>query len=291
MDTSNHTVFNCHTSGQPMMPTTFPVGSFLHPAASCKDIPSSSPSGHYWIQSTSTGYATMEYCHMSPPCSCNTVPGWMRVANLNMTDPNEHCPPGLSALSVNSKTFCHKRYEAGCTSVVFPVHGVKYSKVCGKVIGYQYYAMNGFRPYYYTPSFSLDDGYVDGISLTHGISPRSHIWTFANAPDEAHSTQNAYPCIDTDTTFIGTVPSFINNDYFCDTGSRYTRTSQWYTADPLWDGDGCGETSTCCEFKSPPWFCKELPISTTDDLEMRVCTNSIDNTENIGVEMANIYIQ
>ena len=46
--------------GQSVMPGTFPTGSFMHPAPSCKDIPSSSPSGHYWIQSTSTGYATLE---------------------------------------------------------------------------------------------------------------------------------------------------------------------------------------------------------------------------------------
>ena len=34
-----------------------------------------------------------------------------------------------------------------------------------------------------------------------------------------------------------------------------------YTADPLWDGEGCDETNTCCDFNSPPWFCKDLPHS------------------------------
>ena len=71
----------------------------------------------------------------------------MRVANLNMKDPNEHCPPGLIRETANSKTFCRKS-GLGCSSIVIPVNGVRYSKVCGKVIGYQYYQMNGFGPYY-----------------------------------------------------------------------------------------------------------------------------------------------
>ena len=267
------------------MPSTFPVGSFLHPAASCKDIPSSSPSGHYWIQSTSTGYATMEYCQMSPPCSCNTVPGWMRVANLDMTDPNEHCPPRFQAITINSMTVCSTP-GSGCYSVIFPVHGVKYSKICGKVIGYQYSSIDGFhnRP-------NINDIYVEGVSLTHGTSPRSHIWTFANAQDETQSDNSVCPCTKTDSTYTGVVPPFIDNDYFCDTGSRYEWSSQWYTADPLWDGAGCGGSSTCCEFNSPPWFCKALPEPTTDDIEMRVCKDEDNNNENIGIEMVNIYLQ
>ena len=272
-----------------MTPTKFPVGSFLHPAASCKDIPSSSPSGHYWIQSTSTGYATMEYCHMSPPCSCNTVPGWMRVANLDMTDLNEHCPPGLQTQTINSKTFCSSTHGPGCSSIIFPVNGVKYCKVCGKVIGYQYSSPDAFDPYYADRSLTIDDAYVDGISLTHGISPRSHIWTFVNAVDEIRSDRYSCPCSKTDTPYIGVVPAFIESDYFCDTGSRYEWSSQWYTTDPLWDGAGCGGTSTCCD--SPPWFCKDLPECTTDDIEMRVCRNENYDNENIGIEMISIYIQ
>ena len=198
------------------------------------------------------------------------------MANLNMTDPNDSCPPGFPALTVNSKTFCHK-YGLGCASVVFPVHGVKYSKVCGKVIGYQYF-------YYNHLTHTIDDIYVDGISLTYGTSPRS----FASAQDETRSSHVVYSCTKINT---GVVPPFVNNDYFCDTGSHYRYSSQWYTADPLWDGDGCGETSTCCEFNSPPWFCKDLPESTTDDIEMRVCKSNDGDNENIGLESVIIYIQ
>ena len=272
-----------------MTPSSFPVGSFMHPAPSCKDIPSSSPSGHYWIQSTTTGYATMEYCQISSPCSCSSVPGWMRVANLNMKDPNEHCPPGLIRETANSKTFCRKS-GLGCSSTIYHVNGVRYSKVCGKVIGYQYYQMNGFGPYYGN-SHTIDEGYVDGISLTHGSSPRSHIWTFAVALDETRSDQYVCPCTKTDTTYTGVIPPFVETDYFCATGSHYVSTAQWYTANPLWDGEGCGENNSCCQFNTPPWFCKQLPDSTTDDIELRVCKNADDDNENVGVEAVNLYIQ
>ena len=124
-----------------MTPTSFPLGSFLNPAASCKDISSYRPSGNYWIQSTSTGYATMQYCDMSPPCQCSTS-GWMRVAHLDMTNPQHHCPPGFRTIAT-PKTSCG-RSGSGWVSTTVPVHGVLYSKVCGKIIGYQYYSPDAF---------------------------------------------------------------------------------------------------------------------------------------------------
>ena len=67
-------------------------------------------------------------------------------------------------------------------------------------------------------------------------------------------------------------------------------TSGSYTADPLWDGERCGETSTCCDFNSPLWFCKDLPQS-TDDIELRLCTDESISNENAGLEIVDIYIQ
>ena len=49
----------------------------------------------------------------------------------------------------------------------------------------------------------------------------------------------------------------------------YSYANQWYTSDPLWDGEGCGGNSTCCEFNNLPWFYKDLPQPTTDDIELR----------------------
>ena len=44
-----------------------------------------------------------------------------------------------------------------------------------------------------------------------------------------------------------------------------------------------------CSFTGPPWFYKQLPHRTTDDLEMRVY--GTDMNANILVEVAEIYVQ
>jgi len=53
--------------------------------------------------------------------------------------------------------------------------------------------MEAFNPYHLQQSRTIDDVYVDGISLTHGSSPRQHIWTFANALDEVRSQEWVCP--------------------------------------------------------------------------------------------------
>jgi len=53
--------------------------------------------------------------------------------------------------------------------------------VCGKVIGYQYFDTDGFKTFYANQQLTVDGHYVDGVSITHGRSPRHHIWTLAAA--------------------------------------------------------------------------------------------------------------
>ena len=59
----------------------------------------------------------------------------------------------------------------------------------------------------------------------------------------------------------------------------------------LMDGSGCGPTSSCCSFNSPPWFCKELPQPTTDDIEVRVCTDHGAFDEDVTIEVLELYVQ
>ena len=95
------------------------------------------------------------------------------------------------------------------------------------------------------------------------------------------------------------VPSFVGNDYFCETGvppGQRFNNSVFYADDPLWDGQGCGPTSTCCTFNNPPWFCKQLPQSTSADLEVRLCSAAWAYyrnapVENTPVELIEIYIK
>jgi dynein heavy chain len=104
-------------------------------------------------------------------------------------------------------------------STKFPLSGVKYSRVCGKIKAYQYGTPDAFYPYYANRDVTIDNHYVDGVSLTHGQRPRKHIWTFATARDETRSSQWVCPCTKTNTFYTGVVPPFIGQDYFCETGS------------------------------------------------------------------------
>ena len=176
-----------------------------------------------------------------------------------------------------------------CSSINnFITPGVDYSSVCGRVIGYQYGETDAFF------GDNINSKYVDGISLTHG-DPRQHIWTFAAARDEVGTAPSANcPCINTNQLVPSRnlSPAFVGNDYFCDTGSEDRSQLIFYGDDPLWDGAGCGPLNTCCSFNTPPWFYKQLPQPTTDDIEMRVCTvgNPIDNEE-VAIEIVEMYVR
>ncbi len=201
----------------------------------------------------------------------------MRVAYLDMTDPNETCPDGLRLKTRQDPPLrtCGRIEEPGCGSTTYSVYGVPYSQVCGRVIAYQDKTTDGFKRLNIPPNVTIDEPYVDGVSLTHGQSPRQHIWTFVATLDEARSDQFSCPCTQSDQPYTGTVPLFIDNDYFCDTGSRDFAPPIFYADDPLWDGQGCGGTSTCCQLNNPPWFCKELPEPSTDDIELRICADQV----------------
>jgi hypothetical protein len=167
---------------------------------------------------------------------------------------------------------------------------VEYSKVCGKIIGYQVGSPDAFHTH--GGRNNIDSRYVDGVSLTHG-RPRQHIWTFVGAVDEVGSWPvGSCSCTNTNTASQATPPpAFVGSNYFCDTGSSAHWQTIFYGSDPLWDGAGCGPLNTCCSFNNPPWFYKQLPQPTTDDIEMRVCRDSETSDEDVAIESVEIYMQ
>ena len=128
------------------------------------------------------------------------------------------------------------------------------------------------------------------MSLTYG-NPRQHIWMFADALDETGGIATC-PCTNINHQTTINIPSYntIGNDHFYETGvpPGQSWSSIFYADDPLWDGQGCGPTSTCCRFKSPPWFCKQLPQSTNADLEVRLCSCQQASAENTPIELIEI---
>jgi len=87
---------------------------------------------------------------------CNTPGGWMRVANLNMTDQKQHCPDGWRELA-HPKRSCRRAVGSYVNSVVFNTYGISYSQVCGSIIGYQFGTPEGFAFYNSNPNgYSLE---------------------------------------------------------------------------------------------------------------------------------------
>ena len=101
------------------------------------------------------------------------------------------------------------------------------------------------------------------------------------------------PC---DTGYYDHVPAFVGNNYFCESGlhSAWTPVSSeiFYPDDVLWDGQSCISTSTCCQFNNPPWFTKNLPGATTDDIEsVRLCTSYEPEIDDVPIELIELYVQ
>ena len=273
-----------------------------HPGTSCKEIQElkpSTPSGYYWITASDESTVHM-YCDMNRTCG-GIRGGWMRVASIDMTNSRQQCPNGLKTITKSSKRLCGMELDgAGCSSTVFQVHGIKYTHVCGKVIGYQDKTTDAFDLPERRTNI-IDGNYVDGVSISHGYHPRKHIWTFAAAVSEATTVAAKHPtaiCSCTNnqisSSLLQPVPSFVGNDYFCDTGSTGSEASNhhgFYPSNPLWDGQGCGSNSTCCSFNTPPWFFKTLSSTVGDNLELRICSDEDRSNEDTPLEIIELYVQ
>ena len=228
------------------------------------------------------------------PYSCGGTVGWRRVVYLDMTDSSTTCPSGWQ-LTGYSKRTCG-RVSTGtytCDSATFPVSGGEYTRVCGRIKAYQWGLTNAFFPYHNGYSTTIDGAYVNGVSVTHG-SPQQHIWTFAAGRSEGNPIETyVCPC---DASRDIRVPPFVGEDYFCESGlneawggTRHYHT--FHSTDTLWDGEDCLPSSTCCSQHNPPYFIKQLPTPTTDDIEARVCLYYPSYYANIAVELVELYVQ
>ena len=179
---------------------------------------------------------------------------------------------------------------------MFLSNGASYSHVCGRINALQKGNVDAFFNSVDSPRLGLEDAYVGGVSVTHGTAgSRQHVWTFAAVlyetdPNFVH-TRNVCPCTNTNINWSYQIPSFIGNSYFCESGNPGPgyNVNKVFTDDPLWDGDGCGLTSTCCQLNNPPWFCTTLPQPTTDDIELRICGAEAKSNEDIYVQLVDVY--
>ena len=263
-----------------------------NPASSCQDVldQGSGQTGWYYVQ-TCTGDITQVYCRMDNPCGCNVTGAWRRIALLNMSDTTQQCPSGMGL--IRDPRSCSRNVQPGaCVSMFFESNFIQYSRVCGRAIGISESSPDAFGPYNDNGLvYTIDDPYVDGMSVTYGTRPRNHIWTFAAGVEDTGTDGHTCPC--SSTNWQGQLPPYIGNDWFCEAGP----VDNWqqgtiYRDNPLWDGMGClNPISTCCTANNPPWFCKELPAPTEENIEVRACGDQHQNDEDVLVQLIELYVQ
>ena len=183
---------------------------------SCKQAKAkqpNSPSGVYLLGNASGGTPYHAYCKMGTLCGSGG--GWTRLAYLDMTDATQSCPTGFRYYQTDSFRACG-RYSAGCVSVTFPSHGIRYSQICGRVVGYQYGHTDAVNNPLASYRNDLNSYYVDGVSITRG-SPRKHVWTLMSGYSGSVTNAATCPC---NTGSTVTVKPFI--------GSHYLSLCWWY---------------------------------------------------------------
>ena len=158
---------------------------------------------------------------------------------------------------------------------------------------------DAFLSYYSSPFYSqktIDNEYVDGVSITYGSPSRKHIWTYANGVNLVHyyGIRLTCPC-NNDNGLCP--PPFVGSDYYCETGDNDKTCcgfSTLYSNDPLWDGQQCpGEEAPCCTHPNMPWFNKTCTLSetTTEDIELRVCGDMDINEEDTPLEVIELFVR
>ena len=270
-------------SSTTVVPTSFiPSPSPSPPAksTSCKEILEKDPTsktGSYTLYDPITEEEYQVTCLMTSFGPCNNIAGLTILLSKHYQNT---CPKGLVLKEFKNGKICVRppSESGGCISINIPTHNIQYDRVCGAMHAFQIGTPDGIsgpnRP------GTIDDAYVDGVSLTHGKSPRKHIWTFMGSSSEK---KPICPCATGSTV---KVPDFIGNNYFCESGNpeETAVAGKIYSADKLWDMENCRGVEASCVRKGKNYhYYAVLPSSTTDDIEVRVCSDEATSDEDFAV--------
>ena len=204
---------------------------------------------------------------------------WYQVAHLNMSDPSQQCPCAWREYTNNGIRVCGRPITSTSCATKSYLTSNQYSRMCGRIIGYQFNSPDAFRQYEQT---QID---FDGINITIGAQ-HSHIWSYVAGHTQEH--QSNCPCASQ--SAASPPQPYIGDNYYCDSGEITNMLSN----DPLWDGQHC--ENNCCTGppgtnSSPPWFTVELPVPTTDTIEVSICCDQETEDEDTPIELLEIYIQ
>ena len=208
-------------------------------------------------------------------------PGSFRlIYSLDMTRPNESCTDALTLQTFESQRLCGKKFGFRPNHITVPVNGQSYQQLRGRVIAYQVGTTDAFHKFSDSSCISIDDVYVDGISITRGQTPRLHVWTHAlgqrgGGKSSCPSSGGQIP------------PQFIGENYFCSAGnpaSSGARKCVVYPT-PLWSNIlGNLEDNDL-------YFGVSFRDPTTEDLEIRVITDETRGNEDIYIQSIDLYVR
>ena len=239
------------------------------PEESCDDIyhnnkASRGVSRLYWVTTASGTHHV--YCNMELQCGGHKG-SWTRVAQFD-TSQGDSCPPEWTLITTpgdNPKNVCRSGDADACYSTIFTTYNISYYKICGQVRGYQ----KGNTDAFHTAVQSIDDHYVDGVSITLG-NPRKHVWTYAIGISNNGTHNSTCPCA---VNRGPDPPSFVSDHYYCESGdTEYAGhdPSAYYTSDPVWDGLDCSDSVNCCAHPDMPWFLQQFAKAQETFIETRI---------------------
>ena len=244
------------------------IGEQQCPGLSCMHIlqlGGSTGDGIYWIDSLGTG-AFEVHCDMTTDGG-----GWTELVGADYSQ--ETCPTGWN----RSTTFAQvcTRETASNSALIYSTFvdnlGIPYEELRGRAEIYQYGSNDAFGDF---PPISIDDTYMDGLSITHTANgSRVHLFTYAIGFGAISTDDSNCPGVQG-----GAQPhSFVGGDYFCATANSSSGGPgyQWYTGTPLFSAD---------------WF----QISTTDSnspIELRLMATHPSWDEDVGVKKLNLQLR
>lgn len=259
---------------------------------SCKDVLAANPtakSGPYKLTDVKNNVEYYAYCDMNSPCGGK---GWTRIADVNTAQKDTPCPDGLRDYTFTTPKYIRtcERSTGGCSSAYFSSRGIKYSEVCGRIVAYQYASPDAFQRS--TANTDIDKAYVDGISITRGF-PRTHVWTLVVGQQGTVTTASTSQCpCNSDGNGNSVVPTFVGDDYYCESGVQTTWSGKLFVDDPLFDNKDCGTLETaCCNKGIIPYFYKDLTSKSDDDVELRICADEGSGNEDTCITEIELYVR
>ena len=86
--------------------------------------------------------------------------------------------------------------------------------------------------------------------------------------------------------------NYVGNDYFCESGVNGFFNIHHHRivhSDPLWDGQNCLDDCMCQP--QLPFFVKNLPAPTREDIELRICSHSSATDGGTIIDQVELYVQ